>query len=174
MTYSSIMGNDYGSYGETVMGSKATLMLNREQEALLTKSGEPADTRVKVTADGGKATVSSYETGGGPGPAMALGKAAEEGPVSRGYREEIEHWAWCIRNPAPENKPKCTPEVALGDAVIALTAKIAIRNSNAEKPADRAKSYIAFEEEWFDPASDATPDGSKPRSAADALAKPYA
>ncbi len=64
----------------------------------------------------------TYETGGG----AAVAQAADGGHTSRGYREEIEHWAWCIRNPAPEHKPRCTPEVALGDAVIALTSNLAI------------------------------------------------
>ena len=72
--------------------------------------------------------------------------------ASRGYTEEIEHWAWCIRNPPPENEPRCHPKVALGDAVIALTTNIAAREGRR----------IAFKEEWFDPASDETPEGIKP------------
>src|SRR5436190_7711466 len=35
VTYSTIMGNGWGGYGETVMGSKGTLILDREQEVLL-------------------------------------------------------------------------------------------------------------------------------------------
>lgn len=174
VTYSSIMGNGYGSYGETVMGSKGTLILHREQEAMLYKAGASPSTRVAVKEDKGQATMNAYETGGGPGPAAAIGAAAETGPISRGYREEIEHWAWCIRNPSQENQPKCTAKVALGDAVMALTAKIAIRNSGARDPKERAKSYIEFQEEWFDPQHDATPDGSKPRTADEALKAPYA
>jgi hypothetical protein len=85
-----------------------------------------------------------------PGSTAQTGKDAinRGGPVSRGYTEEIEHWAWCIRNPDPANQPKCRPEVALGDAVIALTTNIAIRQN---KP-------IEFKDEWFDIASDATPE----------------
>ena len=37
--------------------------------------------------------------GGGPGG----------GPVSRGYAEELEHWAWCIRHPAGEPAPLPSP-----------------------------------------------------------------
>ena len=81
--------------------------------------------------------------------------AAGEGPVSRGYAEEIEHWAWCIRNPAPEHKPRCTPEVALADAVIALVSNLAIDKSER----------IAFDPGWFDPQSDSTPEGASPRPA---------
>jgi hypothetical protein len=94
----------------------------------------------------------TYETGGG----AAVAQAALSGPVSRGYKEEIEHWAWCIRNPAPEHKPHCTPTVALGDAVIALTANQAIAK----------QARIEFKPEWFDPARSETPDGSVPREAA--------
>jgi hypothetical protein len=82
--------------------------------------------------------------------------AAGSGPVSRGYTEQIEHWAWCIRNPAPENKPRCHPEVATGDAVIALTAKEALNNSASGK-----SGYIKFDEAWFDIQRDETPDGSR-------------
>ncbi len=36
------------------------------------------------------------------GAAAPVAKAAaSSGPVSRGYTEEIEHWAYCIRNPSP-------------------------------------------------------------------------
>ena len=67
------------------------------------------------------------------------------GPVSRGYTEEIEHWAWCIRNPDPENVPRCHPEVALSDAVIALTTNVAVRQANEGK-----SGYIQFQESWYD------------------------
>jgi len=176
VTYASTMGNGYGSYGEVVMGSKGTLILHREQEVMLQKTGEPSNTRVKVTADDGKATMDTYETGGGPGPAASLAKAADQGPVSRGYTEEIEHWAWCIRNPSSENQPKCTGPIALADAVMALTAKQAIANSGSADPKVRTKCYIEFDDEWFDPESNATPDPKgiePPRAAEVALGKPY-
>ena len=64
------------------------------------------------------------------------------------YTEEIEHWAWCIRNQDPANQPKCTPEVALGDAVIALASNIAIRQNK----------IIEFKHEWFDIDDNATPE----------------
>ncbi len=86
---------------------------------------------------------------GGPQAARKLGGG---GPISRGYKEEIEHWAWCIRNPAPENLPRCTPAVALGDAVIALTTN----------KAARAGARIEFDKAWFDVDDPATPEGEKP------------
>ena len=97
----------------------------------------------------------SYETGAGS--AAAVAQSADTGPISRGYTEEMEHWAWCIRNPDPENQPRCMPEVALGDAVIALTCNVAMK-----KAAKGEGGYVQFDEAWFDINSDATPDGSKP------------
>ena len=92
--------------------------------------------------------MSTYETGGG----AAIAQAATPKNVSRGYREEMEHWAWCIRNPAPENLPHCHPKMALGDAVIALVTNLAAQQER----------QIAFKPEWFDPDRDETPEDEKP------------
>ena len=93
----------------------------------------------------------TYETGGGP--AAALAETATPEDISRGYREEIEDWAWCILNPSPEHLPKCTPEVALADAVIALTSNIAMLENRR----------IEYKPEWFEVDSDETPEGKPPR-----------
>ena len=91
--------------------------------------------------------------------AAPVAQAADSGSVSRGYLEEIEHWAYCIRNPSPENRPRCYPEVALGDAVIALTSNQALKQS-----ASGNGGFIKFDEFWFDRENDATPDGSDPKA----------
>jgi predicted dehydrogenase len=151
VTYSSINGNGYGGYGEVVMGTQGTLILEREQEVMMFKNSA-VSTRVTVKEKKGAGPVLDT-TASGAGPAAAVAKkAVEAGPVSRGYTEEIEHWAWCIRNRAPENIPRCHPAVALGDAVIALTTNIAIRENRR----------IDFRSEWFDYKSDETPEGVKP------------
>jgi hypothetical protein len=67
----------------------------------------------------------------------------------------MEHWAWCIRNPAPENQPRCKPEVAIADAVIALVSNIALANPGSQP-------RIEFKSEWFDIANDLTPEGVAP------------
>ncbi len=154
VTYSSINGNGFGDYGEVVLGTKGTLVLEREQEVMLYK-GAAKDTRVTVAkAKDGTPTLDTTESGGGGG--AVAGKPGGEGaPPSRGYTEEMEHWAWCIRNPAPENQPRCKPEVAIADAVIALVSNIALANPETQ-------SRITFKPEWFDIASDETPEGVKP------------
>lgn len=152
VTYSSINGNGFGGYGEVVMGTKGTLVLETEKEVMLYKNGAGPTANVKVAKDKDGPTMDT-QASGAPTQAANIANAAASGPVSRGYTEEIEHWAYCIRNPAPENKPKCHPEVAMGDAVIALTARLAIQRANQGKG-----GYVQFKPEWFDLNSDATPE----------------
>lgn len=153
VTYSSINGNGFGGYGEVVMGTAGTLILEQEQDVMLYKGAEK-DTRVTVKK--GKDGTSALDTTeSGAGPSLSAAAGGGDGPPSRGYTEEMEHWAWCIRNPSPENQPRCKPEVALADAVIALVSNIALANPTTQ-------SRIEFQKEWFDIASDATPEGAKP------------
>jgi predicted dehydrogenase len=153
VTYSSINGNGFGGYGEVVLGTKGTLVLEQERDVMLYKDSSK-DTRVTVAkAKDGAPTLDTTESGGGGYAAGAGGAAAA--PPSRGYTEEMEHWAWCIRNPSPENQPRCKPEVAIADAVIALVSNIALANPTTQ-------SRIEFKPEWFDIASDETPEGVKP------------
>ena len=160
VTYSSINGNGFGDYGEVVMGTKGTLVLEREQEVMLYKGGAK-DTRVTVAkAKDGTPTLDTTESGGGGGGAVAGKPGSEGAPPSRGYTEEMEHWAWCIRNPSPENQPRCKPEVAIADAVIALVSNVALANPDTQP-------RITFKPEWFDIASDETPEGVKPDVARD-------
>jgi hypothetical protein len=150
VVYTSINGNGFGGYGEVVLGTRGTLVLEREQEVMLYSNSAPATTSVTVSKDkAGGPTLDTTQSGGGE---AAVAKKALEGPVSRGYTEELEHWAWCIRNPDPKNVPRCNPKVALGDAVIALVTNIAMRENRR----------IEFKKEWFDIASDETPEGVAP------------
>ncbi len=116
VTYSSINGNGFGGWGEVVLGSKGTLILDKETDVLLYRNSDTSS-KVGVAKQEGGYVLDTSASGDYSAP---VAKAADSGPVSRGYREEIEHWAYCIRNPAAENHPRCYPEVAMGDAVIAL------------------------------------------------------
>ena len=150
VSYASINGNGFGGYGETVCGTKGTLVLEKEKEAMIYRTAD-VDSSVKLAKDknGG---LDLLIDDAGDELSQAIGTQAFCGDISRGYTEELEHWAWCIRNPAPENKPHCHPKMALGDAVIALTTNKAAREGKR----------ILFKEEWFDPKSDETPEGIKP------------
>jgi predicted dehydrogenase len=146
--YASINGNGFGGYGETVLGTEGTLLLETEKEALLFKGGDTGS-KTRVVLRGKKPVLVADKAG--DVEAAAIGQLAVL-PAERGYTEQIEHWAWCIRNPAPENQPRCGPKVALGDAVIALTTNIAARKG----------ARIDFDPAWFEIDSDATPEGIKP------------
>ncbi len=150
VTYSSINGNGFGGYGEVVMGTRGTLVLQTESEVMLYKD---ASTRTKAGVTVSKAGQAILDTTAS-GDAAPAKVAQGGGPVSRGYREEIEHWAWCIRENNWEIQPRCNGHVALGDAVLALTAKLAIRNS--QKPGGHG--FIAFQPEWFDEKNPAVPE----------------
>ena len=152
VTYSSINGNGYGGYGEVVLGTKATLVLDREKEVMLYPiAGTSYKSRVKANKKG-QAIIDTSASGD-----AAPAKAAEGyGPVSRGYREEIEHWAWCIQQGDLDNQPRCNGPVALADATIALTSKLAIDNSRKKG----GNGFIQFQPEWFEVGEDAVPEAN--------------
>jgi predicted dehydrogenase len=154
--YASINGNGYGGYGEIVYGTKATLILDREQDVMLYRG--PSTSKLK-TSGGAGPTLDTQASG-------AVQQSAEStGPknVSRGYAEELEHWAWCVRqnpdNSDPNIHPRCHPKVALADAVIALVTNIAARGDH---PDPKMRGKVEFRDEWFEPESDETPEGVKP------------
>jgi predicted dehydrogenase len=151
--YASINGNGFGGYGETVLGTDGTLLLETEKDVMLYRTHETTSKTKVVTAKGGakKGQAVLQVAGEGDPESAAIGTLGAL-PAERGYTEELEHWAWCIRNPGPENQPRCHPKVALGDAVIALTTNMAARKGER----------LDFKKEWFDIHSDETPENVKP------------
>jgi predicted dehydrogenase len=145
--YASINGNGFEGYGEIVYGTKGTLVLDQEKELTLFRGASGASS-IKVSAAAAGPTMDTQASG----PPQEAAAAGGKEPVSRGYAEELEHWAWCIRHPAPENRPRCYPEVAMADAVIALVTNMVARQGRR----------IEFLPEWFDLDSDETPEGEKP------------
>jgi predicted dehydrogenase len=179
VTYSSINTNRFENYGEEVMGTRGTMIVEEEREILLYKEPNPnvpkggggRSTAIAVEAKGGKPVLETSASVSGPTEASSLGGTATSTPVSRGYREELEHFAYCIRHGNPKDYheparlsreqldkdeqarallPRCRGEVALADAVIALTSNLAMRQ----------KRRIEFDERWFDSKSDEVPDRS--------------
>ncbi|WP_404308838.1 Gfo/Idh/MocA family protein [Neorhodopirellula lusitana] len=165
VTYSSINGNGFGGWGEVVMGSKGTLVLDKETDVYLYRNSDTSS-KVGVAKKGAGYALDTSASGDHAAP---VAQAASSGPVSRGYQEEIEHWAYCIRNPDGENKPRCYPAVAMGDAVIALGTNVALKRANRGE-----SGYMKFEEEWFDVDSDATPDDSDIATETKFMKKPVA
>lgn len=165
VTYSSINGNGFGGWGEVVLGTKGTLILDKETDVLLYKNSDTSSKVGVSIKDAGTAVLDTSASGDYSAP---IAQAAS-GPVSRGYREEIEHWAYCIRNPDPDNRPRCYPEVAMGDAVIALGTNVAKNNANKGKG-----GYLEFKDEWFKIERDETPDGSTIAAETEFMKKPVA
>ncbi|MFM8635353.1 MAG: Gfo/Idh/MocA family protein, partial [Planctomycetia bacterium] len=91
VTYSSINGNGFGGYGEVVMGTKGTLILENERDVMLYKDSA-RDTRVTVTkAKDGSPALDTTESGGGGGAAAVGSGGDSKAAPSRGYTEEMEH-----------------------------------------------------------------------------------
>jgi len=146
--YASINGNGFGGYGETVLGTKGTLLLETEKKAMLYRTHE-TNSKTRIVTPKGVASLRVDDKGDPESAAIGtLGTL----PADRGYTEQLEHWASCIRNRSPENLPHCHPKVALGDAVIALVTNMAARDGRR----------IEFQKEWFDIERDETPEGVKP------------
>ncbi len=148
--YASINGNGYGGYGETVLGTEGTLQLMTEKEAMLWRTAAISEKTRVVYGRRAEKPVLQLSADGDPESA-AIGQMAMK-DADRGYQQQIEHWAWCIRkNPDaadPEVQPRCHPKVAMGDAVIALTSNKAAQEG----------LRVEFKREWFDPDSDALPE----------------
>ena len=149
VTYSSISTNAFEPYGECVKGSRASMIVESEQTVLLypEKGAVSKSTSVSVTDAKKPATVVDASATSGPAERKAVetGSAAAGSPVSRGYREEMEDFAYCIKmweQGATEDKdrpkdakgrpiPRCHGRVAMADAIIALTANLAMRGTPA-------------------------------------------
>src|SRR5262249_56507767 len=116
-------------------------------------------------------------TWGGPVAATSAGKAAgaASGPPSRGYREEMEDFAYCVRvwdaqrgyekdkeGRYVQRLPRCHGEVAMADAIVALTSNLAMKGRELPVILDGKKvrvNRIEFEHNWFDAESKDVPDG---------------
>jgi predicted dehydrogenase len=161
VTYSSVNTSSFEKYGECVMGSRGTLLVEKEESAMLwtepdpnkNQKGPAASLAATVSNTGtGKPALESSSTwgpagGGAPPAANASPTGSGNAVVSRGYREEMEDFAYCVRlwepgKPRAEQRlPKCHGEVAMADAIVALTANHAMRK----------RQRIVFNDAWFDP-----------------------
>ncbi|QDT16162.1 Gfo/Idh/MocA family protein [Alienimonas californiensis] len=174
VTYSSITTNRFEPYGELVYGSRGTLIMKAEKEALLYKEAGPTggggpDQRLWVVNAGeaGGPALDSYET---TAPSAAGSSAASTMPseISRGYKEEMEHFCYMIREQDGDYYPggepvapakgglRCNGEIAMADAIMAHTANMAMRYG----------IRIPFEQSWFDWQSPEVPEKSVPELAA--------
>jgi len=155
VTYSSINTNKLEPYGETIFGSRATLIVEEEQTAMLFKEAAPGGaggtgTRVQVDTGKGGPALATSDTLGPSAKGQAAGGGM--GQISRGYTEEMEHFCHAIRENdrrgPHEGGLRCPGEVAMADAIMALTTNLAMKH----------RKRIAFKKEWFDPENPAAPE----------------
>jgi predicted dehydrogenase len=149
VTYSSISTNGFENYGECVMGTKGTLVVQTESEVMLyPPSATGRSTAVTVTTTpAGQPALDSW--GSGPAPGAVAAAAPTGGATriySRGYKEEMEHLAYCIKmrgqgmqRDRTDLIPRCHGRAAMADAIIAL----------ASNQAFREQKRLPFPEEWF-------------------------
>jgi predicted dehydrogenase len=158
VTYSSINTNAMEGYGECIMGNKGSLIVHQEQDIMLypERGAASRSTSVSVTAGGGGPVLDTSASGPPGAAAAAIGQAAMgSGPPSKGYREEMEHFAYCVRmwqegaSKQDRPLPRCHGRVAMADAIIALSANLAMKR----------RQRIEFKKEWFDAESKEVPDG---------------
>ena len=155
VTYSSVSTNGFESYGECVMGSRGTMVVEREQAAYL-YGLQGRSTEVTATTAGGRPALdASASTAPAEKRAGDVGAASVGSNVSYGYREEMEHLAYLIRNregaaaaDRANMKPRCDGRAAMADAIMALTSNIAMR----------LQRRVDFKEEWYDASKDDTPE----------------
>ena len=174
VAYSTINGNGFGGYGETVFGTKGTLLVETEKEAYLYRTSAINDKTRVAYSNSSRAFDIVIDENGDPLSSAIGYQGVYATDVSRGYCEEIEHWAYCIRNNPDadpnkidtsvkaesvgeldeNNRPKlltrCRGEVALWDAVIALVTNIS---------AD-LQTTVEFKPSWFDADSNDTPEAA--------------
>jgi predicted dehydrogenase len=163
VTYSSINTNSFEPYGECVMGSRGTMLVEMEQSIMLYPERDTAApakaTKVEVAVAGaGKPASEASPTRPAELEQKKGADSLGSGPISRGYTEEMEHFAYCIRMQEKEQTDegrkkwqqtvKCPGRVAMADAIIALTSNLAMQH----------RKRIEFKHAWFEAASDSTPE----------------
>ncbi len=123
VTYSSINGNGFGGYGEVVMGTKGALVLDRETELMLYKE---ADVQAKISVKSDKGGYSLDTQASGSYSALVPRPRLRSMVQSRAAIPKRSSIGLVHSQSSPENKPRCYPEVAMADAVIALTTNVAM------------------------------------------------
>ena len=119
MQFDLIVGNEFDGYGETVLGKHGSLVLDREQCGMLYRTSD-VDKKIRVLPEKDKQgkvlggvvlDVPRDAAKAGDEESAAIGQLALSG-ADPGFAAELEHWAWCVRNPAAKTGPVATPRRA--------------------------------------------------------------
>ncbi len=177
VAYATINGNGFGGYGEVVFGTKGTLEIDMEKEAYLYRTSAIND-KTKVAGSKGKLDVVISEDGDQLSSAIGY-QGVYASDVSRGYCEELEHWAYCIRKNPDCDLDAVDTEImpllcqvygkaAFGDTAGATPAlvtrcrgEVAIWDAIIALVTNISASLnktIEFKDSWFDADSDDVPE----------------
>ena len=125
VVFSTIESNAFDDYYEMFMGTKGTLILRREVDAMLFEEGGEGRTNVEVTPKIGAALESSETKPGSTGARGAGAVSTVERPAS--YRLEISEFCAAVRTGRPL---RCGPHKAMGSAIACLTAHEAVQTKS--------------------------------------------
>ena len=135
-TFTSIESNAFDDYYEMFMGTKGTLIMNREREAMLFEEGAPRGTGVEIGSRGNAPVVQSSETVSGAtadtsapvAGSPAVPDTAQQGERRVATRRQIERFCAAIRVGTPL---ACGADKAIGSARACIRANEAIAKSRA-------------------------------------------
>ena len=172
VTYSSISTNGFENYGECVMGDRGTMIVEKEPTVMLYPEDQPGKVKTQPRGHGSRRQ-RRRQGQAGVGVRFDVGRTVgsrdrhrnrPRPTISRGYREEMEDFAYCVRLWDPkqgyekdkdgnyeQRLPRCHGEVAMADAIIALTANHAMHTHQR----------IEFKDAWFHADKDDVPPGEQ-------------
>ena len=152
LQFDMIIGNEFDGYGETVLGRKGSLVLEDERKAMLFHTSDVDKSLRVVEKKGskGEPAIDVPKDGKADEESEALGRLALQG-ADAGFATELEHWAFCCKPTADGKanaKPRCDAEAGLYTTVLTVAATKAVK----------LETRVDFKKQWFDVASDETPD----------------
>jgi len=123
--FTSIESNAFEDYYEMYLGTKGTLILRSENEAMLFEEGDNGRaTTVEVTAKGTGPVVESTESRPSSSGAVKKTDAGEKMSKALPYREEISRFCAAIRTGVPL---LCGPDHAMGSAKACIRANESVK-----------------------------------------------
>jgi predicted dehydrogenase len=133
MTFSSITTNDFDHYYDQIMGTKGTVYLTGESQAMLYKQGEDKATSVEVEAGkaGGPVMSASQSRGADMAGGGAAGEAMDGYNQFAAYQVELNMFAAAIRKGDP-TLVGCDGRSGYKAAIAVLKSVDAIKNHTVE------------------------------------------
>jgi predicted dehydrogenase len=137
--FSSIESNAFDDNYEMFMGTKGTLILKSENEALLFEEGAGRSTGIDVALKDAEAVVDTTETRPGRGPAPLKGDAGEKLDKKLPYRLEVSGFCSAVRTGKPL---LCGPERAIHSAKACILANQAVEKRTRLAMKDGPKPVV--------------------------------